>query len=193
MREAKSALIAFFYFDFKDAAKRHLRGLLSSLLMQLSDDTLGCWDVLYQLYTKCREGSEQPSEAALTGCLKHMLNLPGQVPIYIIIDALDECPDTTGTPSDRNKVLDFVDDLVGSKHPSLYMCISSRPEQDIQSTLNPLTSPSRRVSLHEEGGQKEDINSYIRHFIHSNKTMQGWSVQDKELVIDTLMKNAGGT
>jgi hypothetical protein len=193
LREAKSAVVAFFYFDFKDAAKRHLRGLLSSLLMQLGDDSLGCWDVLYQLYSKCREGSEQPSEAALAGCLKSMLDVPGQVPVYIVIDALDECPDTTGTPSDRNKVLDFVDDLVGSKHSSLYMCISSRPEQDIQSTLNPLTSASRRVSLHEEGGQREDINSYIRYFVNSNKTMQGWSAQDKELVIDTLMKNAGGT
>ena len=122
-----------------------------------------------------------------------MLDVPGQVPVYIILDALDECPDTTGTPSDRNKVLDFVDDLVGSKHSSLYMCISSRPEQDIQSTLNPLTSASRRVSLHEEGGQREDINSYILYFVNSNKTMQGWSAQDKELVIDTLMKNAVGT
>jgi hypothetical protein len=193
LRETKSALVAFYYFDFKDAAKRHLRGLLSSLLMQLGGDSLGCWDVLHQLYTKCRDGSEQPSEAALAGCLKNILDVPGQVPIYIVIDALDECPDTTGTPSDRNKVLDFVDDLVGGKHSTLYMCISSRPEQDIQSTLDPLTPTSRRVSLHEEGGQKEDINSYIRYFVHSSKTMQGWSAQDRELVIDTLMKNAGGT
>jgi hypothetical protein len=37
-----------------------------------------------------------------------MLDLQGQVPIYVIIDALDECPDTTGTPSDRKKVLSFM-------------------------------------------------------------------------------------
>jgi hypothetical protein len=193
LREAKSALVAFYYFDFKDAAKRHLRGLLSSLLMQLSDDSLGCWDVLHQLYTTCRNGSEQASEAALAGCLRHMLDVPEQVPIYIIIDALDECPDNTGTPSDRNKVLDFVDNLVGRKHTSLYICITSRPEQDIQSTLNPLTPTPCRVSLHEEGGQREDINSFIQYFVHSNKTMRRWRDDDKELVIDTLTGRAGGS
>ena len=88
--ESESALIAYHYFDFKDATKRHLRGLLSSLLMQLCDHSFGCWDVLYQLYASCKDGSEQPSEAALAGCLKNMLELPGQVPIYIIVDALDE-------------------------------------------------------------------------------------------------------
>ena len=106
MRETKSALIAYHYFDFKDATKRHLRGLLSSLLMQLGDHSFACWDVLYQLYASCEDGSEQPSEAALAEALKNMLELPGQVPIYIIVDALDECPDTTDSPSPRQKVLD---------------------------------------------------------------------------------------
>jgi len=192
LQETKSALIAYHYFDFKDATKRHLRGLLSSLLMQLGDHSFGCWDVLYQLYASCEDGSKQASEAALAGCLKNMLELPGQVPIYIIVDALDECPDTTDTPSPRQKVLDFVDDLIGRNHSSLYICITSRPEQDIQATLNPLTSTSRRVSLHEEVGQREDINNYILSFVHSNKTMRRWRDEDKELVINTLSERAGG-
>jgi hypothetical protein len=185
-------LIAYYYFDFQDAAKRDLRGLLSSLLMQLGDDSLSCWDVLYQLYTTCRNGSEQPSEAALARCLRSMLDLPGQRSVYIILDALDECPNTTGTPSPRDKVLDFVRDLVGRKYSNLYICITSRPEQDIQATLNPLTPTWRRVSLHEEGGQQKDINNYIRFFVHSNSTMRGWRAEDKELVINTLSKRAGG-
>jgi hypothetical protein len=186
-------LVAFYYFDFKDAAKCHIRGLLSSLLMQLGDDSLGCWDVLHQLYTKCRDGSEQPSEAALGGCLKNMLNIQGQVPIYVIIDALDECPDNTGTPSDRKRVLDFVRDLVGCNHLNLYICITSRPEQDIQATFNSLTSTSRRVSLHEESGQTEDINNYVRDFVHSNEAMRRWKAEHKELVINTLTNRAGGS
>ena len=186
-------MVTFYYFDFKDAAKRHLRGLLSSLLMQLGDDSLGCWDVLHRLYTKSRDGSEQPSEATLAGCLKHMLDLQGQVPIYVIIDALDECPDTSGTPSDRKKVLDFVRDLVGCRHSTLYICITSRPEQDIKATLDPLTPTSRRVSLHEESGQREDINNYVRSFVHSNEAMRRWKAEDKELVINTLTERAGGS
>jgi hypothetical protein len=122
-----------------------------------------------------------------------MLELQGQVPIYVIIDALDECPDNTGTPSDRKKVLDFVRDLVGRNHPSLYICVTSRPEQDIRATLNPLTPTSRRVSLHEEGGQREDINNYVRSFVRTNEAMRRWKANDKELVSNTLTELAGGS
>jgi len=192
MRESASALITYYYFDFKDASKRNVRGLLASLLFQLGDYSDPCWDVLHQLYTTCREGSQQPSEVALAKCLKSMLELPGQVPIFVILDALDECPSTTGTPSAREKVLDFVEGLVQLNNPNLYMCITSRPEQDIQAILNPLTSVSSRVSLHEESGQREDINNYIRSFVHSDRTMRRWREEDRELVINMLSERANG-
>ncbi|KAI0288084.1 hypothetical protein BC826DRAFT_722299 [Russula brevipes] len=124
MRLTKPALIAYYYLDFKDIAKRDIRGLLSSLLTQLGDDSDQCWTVLSKLYTSCRDGADQPSESALAQCLQAMLELPGQVPVYIIIDALDESPNTTGTPSARKKVLDFVKNLIGRNHPNLFMCIT---------------------------------------------------------------------
>ena len=192
MRISRSALVAYYYFDFMDAAKRNIRGLLTSLLLQLVDDSDCCWDLLSQLYKANRDGSEQPTEVALVQCLKSMLDLPGQIPTYIIIDALDECPNNTGTPSDREKVLNFVEDLVMSSHPNLFVCITSRPEQDITTTLNSLVSPSRRVTLHEEIGQGEDINDYIRSFIQSDKAMRGWRTEDKDLVINVLSGQANG-
>jgi hypothetical protein len=192
MREFRSALIAYYYFDYKDVDKHDIRGLLSSLLIQLGDDSDKCWSVLSQLHEKCRDGSDQPSEDALAQCLKFMLDLPGQLPIYIVIDALDECPNNTGAPSSRKKVLCFTKDLIGRKHPNLYLCITSRPEQDIQSTLNPLTSTSRRVPLHEEDGQREDINKFIRAFVEKDESMERWRTADKELVINTLSERAHG-
>jgi hypothetical protein len=192
MQEARPALIAFYYFDFKDASKRDVRGLLTSLLFQLGDDSDLCWDVLNKLYTSCSDGSKQPSDAALARCLKSMLELPGQLPTFLIIDALDECPNTTGTPSAREEVLDFLEDLVGSSHPDLFICVTSRPEQDIQSVLNPLTPTFRRVSLHEEGGQREDIKSYVSSFVHKDRTMRRWREEDRNLVIKTLVERAGG-
>jgi hypothetical protein len=188
MRESGSVLVAYYYFDFKDAAKRDVRGLLTSILLQLVDNSDHCWDVLSQLYkTRC-DGSEQPSSAALTQCLKSILDLP----TYIIIDALDECPNNTGTPSAREKVLDIVEDIVRSNHSNLFVCITSRPEQDINTVLNPLTPLSHRVSLHEEGGQREDINSYVRFFVHSDRAMRRWRTEDKELVIRVLSERAQG-
>jgi len=192
MREARPALIAYHYFDFKDASKRDVRGLLTSLLFQLGDDSDLCRDVLYKLYTSCHAGSEQPSDAALASCLKNMLKLPGQLPTFLIVDALDECPNTAGTPSAREEVLEFLDDLIGSNHSNLFICVTSRPEQDIQTVLNPLISASCRVSLHEEGGQREDIKSYVQSFVHKDRTMRRWREEDRNLVITALIERAGG-
>jgi len=128
MREDRSALVAYYYFDFKDVSKRHVRGLLASLLFQLSDDSERCRDILYQLFNSCRDGSERPGDTALTECLRSMVQLPEQLPIFIIMDALDECPSNTGTPSARDEVLDFVENLVGSNNSNLFVCITSRPE-----------------------------------------------------------------
>ena len=192
MRESRSALVAYYYFDFKDAAKRDVRGLLTSVLSQLVDDSDRCWDLLSQLHKMCRDGSDQPSDATLAQCLKNMLDLPGQLPTYIIIDALDECPNNTGTPSAREKVLNFVEDLVQSNHSNLFICITSRPEHDITTILNPLTPPSRRVSLHEEVGQRGDIDSYVRSFVQTDRAMRRWRAEDKELVINVLSERANG-
>jgi hypothetical protein len=191
-REARSALIAYYYFDYKDSSKRDIRGLLTSLVFQFGDDSVRCWGVLYQLYAKCRDGSDQPSNAALANCLEDMLKLPGQLPIFIILDALDECPNTTETPSAREKVLNFLDDLMRSQHANIFICVTSRLEQDIQSVFNPLTSPSCRVSLHDEVGQKEDINRYLRSFVQTDRAMRRWKEEDKELVINTLSERANG-
>jgi hypothetical protein len=192
MQDAKSSLIAYYYFDFKDVHKRDVRGLLTSLLFQLSCDSDSCWDILHALYTRCSDGSKQPSDASLARCLKSMLKLPRQLPIFVIMDAIDECPITIGTPSARERVLDFLKDLVGSNHPNLFICVTSRPEQDIQHVLNPIIPSSRRVSLHEEAGQRADIKNYVRSFVHGDREMQRWRTDDKELVINVLSERANG-
>jgi hypothetical protein len=121
-----------------------------------------------------------------------MVGLPGQLPIFIIMDALDECPNNTGTPSAHDKVLDFVEDLVGSGLSNLFICITSWPEQDIQAVLNSLTSPSHCVALHEEVGQQKDTYNFVHSFVNTDGAMRKWKEEDKELVINTLPERASG-
>ena len=192
MQETKPALMGYYYFDFTDPSKRSVHGLLASLLFQLGDSSDSCRDVLHKLYTSCSNGLGKPSDTDLVGCLKSILELPGQLPIFLIVDALDECL-TTGTPSPRDELLDFLEDLVGSSHSNLSICVTSRPEQDIQSVLSPLTPESCRVSLHEEGGQMDDIKSYVEYFVHNkDRAMRKWREEDRNLVITTLIERAGG-
>jgi hypothetical protein len=119
-----------------------------------------------------------------------MITLPSQGPTYIILDALDECPNTTGIPSPREEVLELVNELVDLRLPTLHICVTSRSEIDIQSALQPLIP--RTVSLHEEKGQQQDIVDYINHVAHSDKWIRRWREEDKELVIKILSEKADG-
>ncbi|KAH9013202.1 hypothetical protein EDB85DRAFT_2296384 [Lactarius pseudohatsudake] len=158
------ALMAYFYFDFKDTAKQDSRALLSSLLIQLSDQSDVYCDILHDLYSTHRRGSVQPNDGALTQCLKTMLVALGQTPIYLILDAVDECLNTSGMPSPREKVLRLVKDLAGLKLSNLHLCITSRPEIDIRNALEPLAT--HRISLHDESGQSADIANYVSSVVY---------------------------
>jgi hypothetical protein len=182
--------MAYFYFDFRDSNKQNRRDLLHSLVTQLSFRSDRCFDKLYLLFLAHDEGAQKPSEDALIQYLKEMLTLPGQHPVYIIIDALDECPNTSGIPSPRDLVLDLLNELVELSLPNLYLCVTSRPEIDIRHALEPLTS--LRVSLHEESGQKKDIIDYVTSVVQSDPKMRRWRDEDKNLVIETLSERADG-
>jgi len=64
------ASIAFFYFDFKDEAKKNDRGALSSLLIQLAAQSDAYSEILSALHSKNHAGSKQPSDNELRECLK---------------------------------------------------------------------------------------------------------------------------
>ena len=114
----------------------------------------------------------------------------GQMPIYFIIDALDECPNDSGIPSSREKALKLVKDLVGLHHPNLRLCITSRPEFDIRTTLKPLAT--QQLSLHDESGQKQDIIDYLTSVVRSDERMKRWRDDDKTMVIEKLTERADG-
>ena len=184
--------MAYFYFDFRDDDKRSRRNVLQSLLVQLSARSDPFCDILSRLHKTYDDGARQPSDSALIRCLKDMLTLPDQGPVYLILDALDECPDTFGVTSLREEVLDLVNDLVDLRLPSLHICVTSRPEVDIKDALEKIASQS--VSLHDESGQKKDIAEYIESVVHSNpaRAMRRWRDADKDLVIRTLSERADG-
>ena len=182
--------MGYFYFDFRDNSKQDVRSLLSSLIAQFSAKSNSCYHILSDLYSVHDAGSQQPDCHALAECLKKMLKLPGLPPIYIIVDALDECPDTSGIVSPRERVLELLEELVDLHLPNLHLCVTSRLEADIRSALDPLASHT--MSLHNQIGQNKDIVDYINSVVHSDRKMRRWRAEDKQLVIDTLSQKAGG-
>ena len=190
MHAAGMATMAYYYFDFRDVKKQDCYGLLSSLILQLSAESNSCYNILSRLYSDNARGVRKPTISALKKCMADILSLPGQRPIYIIVDALDECPNFPGKPSAREEVLQLIQELVDLKLPNVHLCLASRPEMDIRMVLEPLTT--LKISLHDEIGQKEDIIEYIKYVVRSDRSMQRWKEGDKKLVVDTLSDRADG-
>ena len=190
MHTAELATLAYYYFDFRDVKKQDCYGLLSSLGFQLSTESDSRFNLLSRLYSDHGRGIEKPDIDALKKCMTDMLNLPDQSPTYIVVDAVDECPNLSGTPSAREEVLGLLEELVNFKLQNVHLCVASRPEIDIRMVLEPLTS--LRISLHDESGQKEDIIKYIKSAVRSDRRMRRWREEDQTLVIDTLSQNADG-
>ncbi len=190
MRKSGLASIAMFYYDFREDQKKDLRGLLSSVLFQLCDQSDSYYDILSTFYSTHRRGAQSPSDDELMQCLKVLLNLPGQAPVYLIIDALDECSNISGLSSPRAEVLILLEDLINSHVSNLRICITSRSEVDIKPVLEPLTF--RSVPLHDESGQKEDIKNYIKSVVGTNRNMRRWKPEQKQLVIDVLTERVDG-
>ena len=188
--EAGSAIMAYFYCDFRDEDKQNCRSLVLSIISQLCAQSNLCCDILSRAYLAHDKGAQRPSDETLTKCLAQMVSLLVEGPIYLIVDALDECPNNSGLPTPREEVLDLIDHLVGLRLSNLHICVTSRPEIDIQSALEPLTT--LRVSLHNQTGQKEDIVNYVSSVVHSDKKMRRWREEDRNLVIETISARADG-
>ena len=189
-REAELAINAYFYCDFRDDDKQNCRNLLLSILSQLCSESDSCCDMLAHIYSAHNNGTRKPSDGALTKCLSEMLLRTAPGPVYLIFDALDECPNNSGMPTPREEVLDLVKHLVGLRLPNLHVCVTSRPEIDIQTTLEPLTS--LRVSLHNQTGQKKDIVDYVTSVVSSDTKMRRWREEDRKFVVETLSERADG-
>jgi hypothetical protein len=190
MRKASQASLAFFYFDRSDDKKKGLRGLLTSLIFQLYDQSDSSLKILSDFYSAHRRGSKHPSDAALTQCLKDMLSCPRQASTFIILDGIDECPTSTGRFPPREAVLMFVEVLVGLHLPNLHICVSSRPEFDITTVISPLALHS--ISLHDEPAQKEEIVQYVKTIVDRKPGIRNWAMKDKALVTTLLSQKGDG-
>jgi hypothetical protein len=192
MCDAGQASMAYFYFDFRDINKQHWHDLVPFPSHPTLCTIRSRCDILSHLHSKHDSGARRPNDDILTLCLKEMLTLPDQRPIYLIFDAIDESSNYSGIPTSRKHVLQLVTELVDLLIPNLRICVTSRPEVDIRDVLEPLTSD--RVSLHDQSGQKQDIADYVRSVVYSKSKshIRRWRKEDKEFVVKTLCERADG-
>jgi hypothetical protein len=76
MRNCGLASLAIYYYDFREDQKKDLRGLLSSILLQLCDQFDSYYDVLSTFYSVHCDGAQCPSNDELAQCLRTLIGSP---------------------------------------------------------------------------------------------------------------------
>ena len=190
LRDAGHASLAYFFFDFRDKEKQSVRNFLTSVLIQLSAHWDPCRKILSYIYSAHGNGTQQPSIDLLKSCLYKVLFVAAQRPTYVIIDAIDECPNISGLPTPRAVLLDLLEELVELRIPNLHICITSRLDIDIKIVLEPLAYSI--ILLHDESGQQKDISDYVNKTVYSNRKMRRWRDKDRKLVVEVLSEKADG-
>jgi hypothetical protein len=174
-------ILAYFYFDFKEAAKQTHTQLLRSLIKQLSTVSKPAYSALYDMYSQCLNGEQEAGSQALIKTLKTMI-IQLSSPTYMIIDALDEC-------TDRELLLDLMEEIHAWALDDLHIITTSRPEKEIKETLELLATNT--VGL-ESALVEPDIRSYIRHTLEEDKRLRKWSLEVKNEVEIALAEGAHG-
>ncbi|KAJ7653500.1 hypothetical protein B0H17DRAFT_396461 [Mycena rosella] len=155
---APTSSLAYFYCDFRDTQTQNARGLLSSLVSQLSVVSSESLDILRRVH---RDNSGVPNGALLFASLSEMSDVSGDV--FIIIDALDEC---TGS-AERAEILEYLERLVKLDRPQLHVLVASRPEADIQSCM--MRMKTHQLDLQAVEEQAEDLRLYVSYQLEKMK------------------------
>ena len=119
-----------------------------------------------------------------------MIALEGQGILYLVVDALNECPNSFVLYTGLERVLDILKELISLELPRLCICVTSQPIIEIQEVLEPLDPCI--VSLQDQDKHQKDVAQYVRSVIRSGVWLQKCPEKVKGSVIDTVTKNGGG-
>ncbi|KAF8531911.1 hypothetical protein JB92DRAFT_2545834, partial [Gautieria morchelliformis] len=184
--ESDSSLaIAFFYFDFHSKDTKPpavLRALIKQLSMRIPAKTSPkIPDYLADLFSKKADGKQSSSPEELKSTLKSIIGT-FKNGVYLIFDALDECPD-------RPKFLNLIKEIQGWNFDNLHLLTTSRYEHDIEKTLRDLVS--HQVPM-DEGLVDGDIRVYVSRTLSDDPKFSMYSEEKKDIIKTTLIDGAHG-
>lgn len=178
--------VAFFYFSFSDVGKQNIDGMLKSIIKQLCcqrPDTPKALQDLRALQRQDRCLDRNALEGILDATIK------GFNDVFIILDALDECPTSNG---EQKLLLIFLKQLRKKNHENLHMFWTSRNEEEIRISYPAHDSSSLKIGIDLSDYKPrldDDIGLYI------DKTLDeydSWTPKMKEEARATLIEKADG-
>jgi hypothetical protein len=179
--------LAYWYFTVADTGKQNVSNYLSSVVADALVNRRDLPEFLQLQYDISNYGQQGPSLDRLLAMLKEVI--AGFQDLYLVIDALDECPRSDGQ---REALLDLLRDIRSWKIPSLHILVTSRNELDITRCLDNMAINSCNFSSVPIRGDRvqEDMETYLRLRLNGDP-FQRWDNSLKFLVQNCLLTQAG--
>ncbi|KAL4791707.1 hypothetical protein BDV19DRAFT_392915 [Aspergillus venezuelensis] len=183
----RSATICYFF--FKDKVQDKVRQALCALLHQLFSQKPFLIKYAMPEYSKNGEGLINSTES-LWKVLRNAIGDPQSGPIYIVLDALDECSELEFPDLTRNVESQFRSDQLGQG--KLKYLLTCRPYESIVSEFGNLlrTFPNIRIPGEEESETiSYEVNHVITHRVNQLSLKKRLSPEVKMELEDGLQKS----
>jgi hypothetical protein len=182
--EPNSAVI-YWYFTFADAEKQKRANMVGSLIADICSNRRDTPSTLQLAYDQANYGQQQPTFKTLMVMLKEVIL--GFENIFLVVDALDECP---RHDAEREAVLNVLHEVHSWNMSSMHVLATSRREIDIQDSFDNILEQSNHAqSLSLEGQIADDIKKYIQHRL-GHRIFQKWRPELKQDVERQLSAKA---
>jgi hypothetical protein len=181
-------VVAYYYFSFSDIKKQEVDGMLASLIKQICSRRPDISKSIERLGEYKSKG-ERPATSVLEETL--ITTMYGFSTVYIVIDALDECPELGGQ---REQLIKTLGRILNATADNYHVFCTSRREVDIDAELSGYLTTPERVGIDLSSHRwniEHDMSLYI------NKTLAGvyyksWPESIKAEVKKELIKKSNG-
>ncbi|KAL8850414.1 MAG: hypothetical protein Q9221_004646 [Calogaya cf. arnoldii] len=196
-KSQNTATSAFAYFyctrDEAEKARADPEEIVRAILKQLScfDGSQPIHAAVLREYQKRKQDADEdgldPSRFSLQECIDLALQIADQLPIIVVVDALDECD-----PLKRHELLQALKDIVQNSNSLVKVIVSSRDDSDIVCRLNDV--PNVYISSNDNG---DDVDRYVEQeldkAIDEQRLLQGRvSTSLRQRILDELRSRTHG-
>ena len=166
--------------------KQKVVNFMSSIIADLCAQKNDLPDRVKQLYLTCNNGHREP---LLSDLLRVFLALvPLFVAVYVVIDALDECPTKD---QERQELLKTIRAIHDQSAMNLHLLVTSRRHYDIETVIDDL--PSVATIQIERTTNDDDIQMYIRSEVQAIRKKNTWWHDELCIAVEeSLFEGANG-
>lgn len=173
-----SKFLVYWYFQFDSDATKNIDTMSRSLIRQLSRSPLA--PEVINIWEEHHLKGSQPDSKAIS-CVLHSLLSAIRGEIYLVLDALDECPENEES-KERGSLLLLLEDLLKRHSTKIHILATSRPEPDIQQKLE------RFSKIDLEAHLAEDVKTFVTISLAQNP-LKRWKTDIHDLILDELLNS----